>query len=246
MTISYSAVWDDTIALTRRHATLIAAIAGVFIFLPALLFAVFLKPEDPQTEDLSRVLEMMIEWYRAAAPWLVLQGLISMIGGMAILRLVFAERTTVGAALMFALGLLPFYFLMTVISGFMILAASILFIIPGLYVWARVAPAGAVMVAENRRGPIDSIRRSFALTQGQGWAILGLVLIVIIVGAISIGVAETLLGIVFHLAAGQELGSLLATIVSSALTAAFSTLIVMLYAAIYRGLAPQTSAAVFE
>ena len=70
MTISYSAVWDDTIALTRRHATLIAAIAGVFIFLPALLFDVFLKPEDPQTQDLSRMLEMMVEWYRSAAPWL--------------------------------------------------------------------------------------------------------------------------------------------------------------------------------
>jgi hypothetical protein len=245
MTISYSAVWDDTIALTRRHAPLLAAIAGVFLFLPALLFAVFLKPEDPQSQDMARVFELLIEWYRAAAPWLMLQGLVSMVGGVAMLRLVFEERTTVGGALLFALALLPFYFLLTLISGLMILAASLLLLVPGLYLYARLAPAGAIMVAERRRSPIDAIRRSFALTKGQGWAILGLVLIVVVVGAVSIGVAETIFGIVFHLAAGQELGDLLTTIVSSVLSAAFSTLIVMLYAALYRALSPQSSADVF-
>ncbi len=246
MSFSYSAVWDDTVALTRRHAPLLVAIAGVFIFLPALLFAVFLKPDEPQSQDFSRLFAQLLEWYQAAAPWLLLQALVTMVGAVAMMRLVFAEGTTVGGALVFALTLLPFYFLMSIISGLIVFAGCLFLIVPGLYLFARLAPAGAVMVAENRRGPINAIGRTFELTKGQGWRILGLALIVIIVGAISVGVAQTILGIVFHLAAGRELGELLTAIVASALSAAFSTVIIILYAAIYRALAPQRQAAVFQ
>lgn len=245
MNFSYSAVWDDTVALTRRHGPLLAAIAGVFIFLPALLFSVYLKPDEPQTQDFNQMLELLMQWYRAAAPWLLLQGLVSMIGMAAMLRLVFAPETTVGSALVFAITLLPFYFLMTLGSGLIICAGLIFLIVPGLYLYGRLAPAGAIMVAEKRRGPVDVIQRSFGLTKGHGWAILGLIVIITIVGAVSVGVAASLLGIVFHLAAGPDLGELLTTIVSSALSAAFTTLIAMLYAAIYRALAPSTTASVF-
>jgi hypothetical protein len=246
MNFSYSAIWDDTVALTRRHAPLLAAIAGVFIFLPALLSTVYLTPEQQQTEDLSRLFELWLEWYRAAAPWLFLQNLISMVGVAAMLRIVFAPETTVGSALAFAIRLLPFYFLMSLIFGLIVGFGLVLLILPGLYLWGRLAPAGALMVAENRRGPIDTIGRAFELTRGRGWAILGLLLVVVIVGTISMGVGGALFGIVFHLAAGQELGELLTSIVTSALSAALATLLVMLSAAIYRALAPQTPAQVFE
>ena len=39
---------EDTLKLLRRHAPLLAAIAGVFLFLPALLIAVLLPPPVPQ------------------------------------------------------------------------------------------------------------------------------------------------------------------------------------------------------
>jgi hypothetical protein len=246
MSFSYSAIWDDAVALTRRHAPLVTAIAGVFIFLPALVFAVFLKPDEPQTQDLSRMIELMVQWYEAVAPWLFLQILIAMIGAAAILRLVFAPETTVGGALAFAVALLPFYFLMSLICGLMVTIGAIFLIIPGLYLYGRVATAGAIMVAERRRNPIDAIRRSFELTRGRVWAILGLVLIVAIVGGITIGVATALSGIVFHLIAGRELGDLLTTILSSVLGAGFSTLTILLFAAIYRALVPPTEASVFQ
>ena len=44
MTFSYSAVWDDTVRLLQAHGRLLAAIAGVFLFLPAVAFAIYLKP----------------------------------------------------------------------------------------------------------------------------------------------------------------------------------------------------------
>lgn len=247
MKFSYSAVWNDTMQLTRQHLPLLVAIAGVFIFLPSLVVAVFMPPPQPQSGDPGRVFQIMMDYYRAAAPWLLLGGVIAMVGTAAMLRLVFARDSTVGAALAFGLMLLPFYFLLQLLVGLIVGVGFILLIVPGLYLIGRIAPAPALMVAEKRRNPLDAISRSFAITKGHGWAVFGLVFIVGVVGGITVSVADTLFGIIFILAAGRDLGTLLTAIVSCALSAAFATLIVMLYAAIYRALsAPDSVAAAFE
>jgi hypothetical protein len=247
MSLSYNAVWEDTVGLLRRHAPLLAAIAGVFLFLPALLFAVFMPPPvAPQGVTPERAVQMSLDFYRAAWPWFRLEGLFSIVGTLAMLRLVFA-RDTVGGALVHGLMLTPFYVLMSILCGFMIGFGFILLIVPGLYLLGRLAPIPAVLIAENRRNPFDAIGRTFALTRGHGWAILGIVLVVAIVAGIAVGVANILFGLIFVLAAGQELGRMLAAVVGSALNAAFTTLLVMLYAAIYRALAGSDSvAAAFE
>jgi hypothetical protein len=247
MTFSYSAVWDDTIKLTRQHLSLLIAIAGVFIFLPQLMLAVFLPPPEPQSADPARVVQIVMDYYRAAAPWYLLGGVVSMVGTAAMLRLVFARGSTVGAAIAFALALLPFYFLLQLLNGLIVVVGFICLIVPGLYLFGRIAPAAALMVAEQRRNPIDVIRRTFAITKGRGWAVFGLLFIVGIVGGITISVARTLFGLIFLLAAGRDLGTLLTSIVAAALSAAFATLFVMLYAAIYRALTASDSvAATFE
>jgi hypothetical protein len=246
MRFSYNAVWEDTLRLLRQHAPLLAAIAGVFLFLPALLFAVFMPPPVPQGGNPERVVQLVFDYYRTAAPWFLVQGLFTMVGTLAMLRLVFA-RDTVGGALVHGLMLLPFYFLLSIICGFMIGFGLILLIVPGLYLLGRLAPVSAVLVAENRRNPFDAIGRTFALTRGHGWAILGIVFVVAIVAGIAVSIAGTLFGLVFVLVAGQELGKLLVSVVVSALNAALATLLTMLYAAIYRALAGTDSvAAAFE
>ena len=122
MSFSYNAVWEDTVRLLRQHAPLLAAIAGVFLFLPDLLFAVFMPPPVPaQGGDPGRALQMILDYYRQAGPWFLLMGLFTMVGTLAMLRLVFARGgTTVGDALVQGLILTPFYFLLSIICGFMI------------------------------------------------------------------------------------------------------------------------------
>lgn len=244
MLFSYNAVWEDTMTLLRRHGPLLVAIAGVFLFLPALLIAVFAPPpEPPPGVDPARAMQTIIDYYTAAWPWFLLQLLFTMVGTLGMLRLVFARGTTVGGALVQALMLTPLYFLVSFILGFAIGLGLLLFLLPGFYLFGRIVPVPAVVVAENRRNPFDVIRRTFAITKGHGWAIFGLVLIVAIVGGIAVGVAGTLFGLIFVLAAGQELGRLLAAVVSSAFRAGLETLLIMLYAAIYRALAGRDSVA---
>jgi hypothetical protein len=245
MKFSYSAVWDDTVRLIRAHGSLLAALAGVFMFLPALLVGYALP--QPNAPDMQQMINLLGDYLRANWIWLLLQNLLNLIGAIAMLRLAFPNGgSTVAGVIAAAVSLLPFYFLATLLSSFIIGIGFVLFILPGLYLIGRLAPVGPVIVAENRRNPIDALRRTFELTKGRGWAVLGLVLVVAIAAFILMAVINNLLGLTFILVAGQETGLFLTLIVGSATSAAFATLLVLLYAAIYRNLAPASSAEVFQ
>jgi hypothetical protein len=247
MKFSYSAVWADLMSLLRAHASLIATIAGVFLFLPGLLLAYFAP--QPETADLARLGELWGEYFRANWHWLLLNGLIGMIGAIAILLLIFQRGISVGGAIAAAVPILPFYFLTSLLSGMLIGIGFVLLVVPGLYLMGRLSPVTALLVAERRRNPIDAIGRCFALTKGRGWAILGLILIVGIAASIVAAVAAALLGILFVLVAGQDVGGTLVLILKSAGNAAVGTLMLLLHAAIYRQLAgdsPESLAEVFD
>ncbi len=241
MKLSYSAVWADVTALLRSHASLIATVAGVFIFLPGLLVA-YLLPQ-PEPAELNRIGQLWVEYLNAHWPWLILNSLVGMIGSIAILLLLFARDVSVGGAIAAALALLPAYFIASFLSSIAIGFGLVLLIVPGLYLLGRLGPLNAVVVAEAHRNPIAAIRRCWDLTRGHGWAILGLILIVAIAAAIVVGIATTLVGIILILVAGQDIGQLLVLIVRAAGNAAMMTVLLVLTAAIYRQLGEGRSAA---
>jgi hypothetical protein len=235
MKLSYSAVWADVTALLRSHASLIATVAGVFIFLPALLTAYFLP--QPEARNLSEMGRLWTEYASANWHWLLLSRLASMVGEIAILLLLFSRGISVGGAIAAAFALLLSYFAASVLANIAIGLGVLLLIVPGLYLLGRLGPLNSVLVAEARRNPVEALRRCWALTAGHGWAIVGLILIVAFAAAVVVAVATTLLGIVFILVAGQEIGQLLVLIVRTAGNAAMMTLLLVLSAALYRRLA---------
>ena len=243
MSLSYSAIWDDTVAMARANSSLIAGIAGVFIFFPSLLFAYFIP--DPTGQSL----QALSDYFSANIHWIFLSELVSMIGTVAILLLLFGRGTvTVGAAIAGATTILPFYLLASMLSGAIMFGGFLLFVLPMFYLVGRLAVVGPVVVAEGRRNPIDAIIRSFALTRGHGWSIFGIVALVALAGAIVVLVTTAVFGSLFLLAAGSDLGQFLATIVSSAVTSAFSVVMTVLATALYRRLegTSRTTASLFE
>jgi hypothetical protein len=234
MPFSYSAVWEDTVRMLRSHSSLIAAIAGVFIFLPTLLVAYFLPQAEARPEQM---LASFMDYVGTNFHWLLIARLVEMVGTIAILLLVLRPaELTVGGAIGRGLALLVFYFLASVASGLMILAGLILLIIPGLYLLGRLAPIGVIVVAEERRNPIDAIRRSFEVTKGRGWTLLGLVLIVFIAGIICIGALVAVVGALLLLLAGPDLGAMLVLILRSLANTVLVVVLILLVAAIYRQL----------
>jgi hypothetical protein len=237
MTFSYNAVWEDTGRLLKAHGALLAAIAGVFVFLPTLLVGYFFPTPEPATTDLNLYIRIVGKFLWDHRLWYILQGFVVMIGTAAMLRLVLAPRVTVAGAILFGTLLLAAYSILSLITNLIVFVGFILLIVPGLYLWGRMVPAGPAMVAENRRNPLDALKRGLALSRGQGWAIVGLLLIVLIPGEILIWVIQQLVGILLILAAGQEIGKLLTAVVACALNAIFAVVLTMLSAAIYRALA---------
>ena len=243
MEFSYGATWDDTVRMFRAHASLIAAIAGVFIFLPAVLISYFQPPPEEQG---AQLLQHMVDYFRSNLHWFILQRLIQMIGAIAILLLLFGRgQITVGAAIVSGMVLLPSYFAASALSGITIGIGLFLLIVPGLYLVGRLLLASVVVAAENQWNPITAIQRSLAITKGRGWASVGLVLLVAIAGIICVMAITSVLGILLLLVAGT-LGKLLLLILSAALSSMLSVLLLLLSAAIYRQLTADSSRDVFN
>jgi hypothetical protein len=234
---SQNAAWADTLQLTRAHWAALVAIAGVFNFLPVLLVNHFFPlPEATASTAVWRL------FIREAILWYALESFVVMIGSAAMLRLVFARGGTVGGALLFAILLLPAYSTLLILNGTLVFFGLLLLIVPGLYLWGRLIPAGAAMVAEDSRRPIRMMKRSFEITSGNGWQVFGLYVLVLLPGAVLIFAVEQVSGLLFILVAGQDLGKLLTEIILALLNAALATLLTILSAAIYRALAAPEAA----
>jgi hypothetical protein len=213
-------------------------VAGVFIFLPALLTSYFLP--QPQGEQ-QQMLANMIAYFQANAHWLLLGRLFGMVGTIAILLLVFRSGVTVGSAIASGFSLLLFYFVATLLSGLLIGFGMVLLLVPGLYLLGRLTPIGVVVVAEEQRNPVEALRRSFDLTKGRGWSVLGLVLLVAIAGFVAVAATVAVFGALFLLVAGQGVGGLLVLILNAFAGSALEVVLILLFAAIYRALAPAAS-----
>ena len=107
----------------------------------------------------------------------------------------------------------------------------------------RLCLATPVVVAEGQRNPISAVSRSFELTRGNGWALLGLIILIAITASIISGVVSTMLGLIFLGVLGQDVGLLLTRIVQTLGGAAVQALMLALTAAIYRQMSGRTSAA---
>lgn len=238
MTFSYSAIWNDTMAMMRAHASLMAAIAGVFIFLPSLLLS-YLVPAPQQDPSM----QLMIDHFLSNLHWYILAQLASMVGAIAILTLVFRrDGVSVADAIGNGFVMLPFYFLALLIARVTIGIGLIALIVPGLYLIGRLAPVGPIVVAERLRNPIEAFSRSFRLTRGRGWASFGLIFLVAVAGLVVVIAVSSVVGILV-MVGGGGVGRLLALIANSAISTAFAVVLILLFAAIYRALAGAESPA---
>lgn len=104
------------------------------------------------------------------------------------------ERTTVGASLSQGLSAWGRMWLTRFFYGLYLLGGLLLFVLPAIYLLARLCLAEAVTVCEKRSGR-DALNRSFELTRGRFWEIfrLGLSLIGLVIVVAVVVVLPTVL-----------------------------------------------------
>lgn len=234
MTFSYDRVWHDAIALGRANISLLLAVLGMFVFLPSLaLFLLLPVPEAAASG--TNPLQPVVDWYRANLLWLVLANAFAAFGRAAILVLLFdRSRPTVGVALGTAGSLFPAFFAIEVLSNFALGAGFVAFVIPGLYLLGRLSVVGPLLVDRQMTNPLRAFADSWRATDGVGWRIAGLVLLVAVVSWVALTAAVSTVKVVGGLLLPTAGKAIVGAASDAASTTVLAAIFVLLAAAIYR------------
>ena len=233
------AAWDDAVVLLRSHLPLTGTIAAVFLFLPTLFVSWLgpVTPEPPAGATVEQIVALFQTSMREMLPYQLAVAIVSAVGGIAILRLWLARTgTSVGDALGFAAMLVPTMIVVQILLGLALGIGFLLLIVPGLYLWGRLALVSPAIADSGIRNPIAALQESWQLTRGNGWRLflfLFLVTIVIFIVAMILG------GILVAVAgaAGDGVGRLLTGLVEGGVTGAGGLVSLAVTAAAYRQLA---------
>lgn len=233
--------WQQVAAMFRGNREILVTVAGLFFFLPTLIFSLY-YPEPPVSvpgETLQQMLDRVTEYYRVAAPGLVLASLVSMVGNLAIWRLLLAEGgTSLGGALSTALTLFVSYFIASILSGFAIGLGLLLLFVPGLYLICRFGLVGPAMVAEHIMSPIKGLTASWDYTRNNGMMILLFLVIVTIVGVIATIIAGAIFGALFALLLPENIANIGNKTIQALLSSGLSLIFTLAMTSIYRQLGP--------
>ncbi|MDZ7587924.1 MAG: glycerophosphoryl diester phosphodiesterase membrane domain-containing protein [Parasphingorhabdus sp.] len=236
--LDYMEAWNDAVALARQHREAILAIAGVFLFLPSLLAAQFLPAvELPKDGDFAGVMAAYNAYFEANWPGILISNLLLTFGGFAIYVLV-AQRSasTVGHILRITARWFGIFLLANILTGFATLAGLLLFVLPGLYIAARLSPLPMVIAREGERSAATAVRRAWEVTKGNGLAVLAMLMIVLLTGGIVVSVIGLVVGIIVQLLTSGEGWPLIINLADALAGTAFSLILLLIVAAIYRQL----------
>lgn len=183
MRLNLAAVVADAWAMFRRDRELLLAFAGPFWFLPSFALALLVPPPPPLPAGVEPGSREAVAWVTALGEWLGQQGGWYLLGagigawGTASLYALYLDRTRPDArgALKLGAALWPRFMLLNAVTGVMALAGLLLWVVPGIYVLARVLTAGPALVAERPVGAVAAVGRGFGLSRGAGLPLMGLV-----------------------------------------------------------------------
>jgi Membrane domain of glycerophosphoryl diester phosphodiesterase len=256
--LSISKAWDDTRAVIARDARLLSAIALALFVLPGVVGEIA-TPEAPAGQLPEPGL-----WTILAAVAI----LIALAGQLAVIRLAIGSRLTVGQAIAHGarralpyiaatlIWTLPFMIVGVVLLGRVAIepravspgiSFGLLLVVCALLFFAiRMLMTSPVASAEPA-GPIAIIRRSWELTRGHGWKLLGFFLLFLIAVLVSLTAVGTVAAIIARLILGgvgpMTVGGLFVALVTQIVSAAVSVVLMVMLARIYVQLSGATAEA---
>jgi hypothetical protein len=263
--LSLSRAWDETKAIAARDGRLLGSVALAMVALPTALTT--LITPNGMTQSNALWIDFIV----------ILASLVALAGQLALIRLAIGPSTTVGAAIAHGIRRMPLYFLAVLMIAVVLvlaaipfalvlaamgmqveqapkevsgplLAAAVLYLALFLYVAVRMIMAAPAASAEEI-GPIRIIRRSWSLTGGEFWRLLGFLLLFFI-GAIILLMAiqsvvvllvTVVLGPVDPMSASALVVALAEALANAAISTLFGVMLARIYVQLAGGGAAQTS-----
>lgn len=160
---AFAGLWRDLARTYGRDGDLIGPVAAAFLFLPGLMIAVIFHVADVPLDSPGRLLAMLPAMVIAA----VGQGLITRIA---------LDSEGEGRPVFAALGEARRHtwrvLIVSSLTGLAVLFGTLAFILPGIWLMARFAPAVPLIFAE-RLSPSVAVGRAWELTRSESGALFG-------------------------------------------------------------------------
>lgn len=265
--LSVTEAWNETAALLKREGRLIFPLAFLLMALPGAILQAMIPPSDPGAMPVAG------PWLY----FLPISIVSSIVGALAISWLALTPGTSLGEALQVAvrriLPVIGALILLSLAGGLLmlplmivialltvdpgggepqmtggILFGSLAFAVLVMFFWVRLMLMTPVAAVE-KAGPLAMIARSWALTRGHFWKLLGFLLLLTLVAGVTMLAVSAVGGLLIILIAGQpEPGSVamfLALLLSALLQAVVSAVFTVFLARIYAQLTGRIAADVF-
>ncbi len=193
--LDFTAAWNDGMALLKAHREAAIAIAGVFIFLPQLIFTYFYPQPAFEGSDINTMIEQLKVYQDKTFVWSLLTLVLSLFGVLAI-NFLSINRAEPAAGEAIILGTKHYLTMLAaiILLGIATAVGSIFLIVPGIYVFIKFSQVTAVIAAENQINPIEVMSRSWQITKGNSLRIFAFILIVEIVSVIAVLIFNMALG----------------------------------------------------
>ena len=259
MKFDSNSAWQQASATIGSNREVLFALAGVFFLLPTLFFALlFPQPAPPAGADEKAMMAMALDYYTSTIPVAVPVALVEAAGTLALLTLMTdRSRPTVGQAIRMGFAALFPYIVSQLLlgagaglAGLAILAvlgltgskavitAGLLALgVAGVYLWVRMSLSAPAVAVEGVRNPLHALRRSWALTRGNGWRVLAFYALLVLAFFFVITILMALLGIVLGLLMPAKAAAIVSAVIGSTLQSTMALVLVGAVAATHAQLA---------
>jgi hypothetical protein len=259
MKLDSNRAWQEAVAAVSANKEVLLGLAGVFFVLPSLAFALFFPQPEPAGAMQPET------YYISILPFALPMAILQMVGSLAVLTL-FTDRRrpTVGQAIkQGAMGVLPYLgtslllgiavgliggllLALAGLTGSKVIASIVVIALAAalLYAGVRLSLIAPVVAVDRIRNPMEIIRRSWSLTEGNAGRIALFLLLVLVVFGIVAVIVMGLVGVVLALALAGSTAKTLAAVFSSLIGSIFSTYFLAINAAIHRQLSGPSAGAI--
>lgn len=256
--LSISRAWEESRSILARDGRLFASVALALVALPSLISGL-VTPDGSPPGSSPMLLDLIV----------LVASLAAIAGQLALMRLALGPSITVGGAIMHGLRRVPIYFVsvLLIVAALFVVAVVLATVLIALgvpidaesvpattpvviavialvafifFAAVRVLMGGPVATAEQV-GPIGILRRTWALTAGHFWQLLGFLVMFFIGAVVALMAVQTVAGIIARVAFGpvepMSLSALFVALFGAVTNALVTGLFAVMLARIYAQLA---------
>lgn len=269
MKLEMNRAWSQAMALVGANKDVVFVVAGVFFFLPYLVFLLAMPDAaaamgDPATAEAA--FEQMGAFYADAWWGMLLISIFQGIGMLGLLALLTDHRRpTVGEALKMGaskiLSYLAAYILLAMAVGAIAMlliggsaaTGSVAIGFVGLmvtfalaaYAFVKFSLVAPVLVKEGIGNPVTALKRSWQLTKGNSFRLFAFYFLLVIAVFVLMAVISLVIGLIFALL-GPGAESFGSALIGSLMNAVWATLFLAVLAAVHDQLGGTSRAQISE